>query len=285
MHVQVARRAIGDVLSVCRTSYPATAARWLTSLVTQLPECTRSSSLRPADRGWAHAGARFRTSTGAAVSLPADYTAGAREMYCRDVYFRGGMTMPRNGWVIDLGANCGLFSVWAALTGAQVVAVEAQHGFSAKILSLAAHNGVTERVHVEVALAGGGTVPGADVGDLADDQFWSSASHAGPARPADTSIPQLMWTYGIDRVDLMKMDIEGGEFAVLAEGEDLRWLERVDQLALEVHRDHGDVPLLIERLRHHGFAVELRDNDGHRVAAASGHLDYAYCRRSVNNHK
>ena len=40
-------------------------------------------------------------------------------MYCRNVYLRTGLTMPATGWVIDLGANRGLFSVWAAVTGAQ----------------------------------------------------------------------------------------------------------------------------------------------------------------------
>jgi FkbM family methyltransferase len=271
---------MGDVISVCRTAYPADAAHWITSLVTTLPECTRSSSMRPADQGWLRAGARFRTSTGAVVSLPGAYSAGAREMYCRNVYLRSGLRMPTAGWVLDLGANRGLFSVWAALTGAQVVAVEAQRGFAADILGLAEHNGVAERVHVEVAMAGGVTISGGTVGDIADDDIWRSASHADAARPAGVSVPGLMSAYRIDRVGLIKMDIEGGEYAVLAAGEDLRWLERVDQLVLEVHPSHGDAAALIERIRLSGFTVDLRDNDGLRVGAGSVSLDYAYCRRS-----
>jgi FkbM family methyltransferase len=279
MYAHAARRAMGDVISVCRTAYPVDAAHWITSLVTKLPECTRSSSMRPADQGWLRAGARFRTSTGAVVSLPGAYSSGAREMYCRNVYLRSGLRMPTAGWVLDLGANRGLFSVWAALTGAQVVAVEAQRGFAAEILDLARHNGVIERVHVEVAVAGGVTISGGAVGDLADDDLWRSASHADPVRPAGVSVPQLMSAHRIDRVGLLKMDIEGGEFAVLATGEDLRWLESVDQLVLELHPNHGDAAALIERLRRLGFNVDLRDNDGHRVSGGSIGLDYAYCRR------
>ena len=30
----------------------------------------------------------------------------------------------------------------------------------------------------------------------------------------------------------------------------------------------------------HGFAVDLRDNEGTRVCVASSRLEYAYCRRS-----
>jgi biotin operon repressor len=53
----------------------------------------------------------------------------------------------------------------------------------------------------------------------------------------------------------------------------------VDQLALELHRGFGDTAALIERLRRHGFAIDLRDNDGRNTASASDHPDYAYCRR------
>ena len=200
-------------------------------------------------------------------------------MFCRDVYLRAWLIMPSSGWVIDLGANCGLFSVWAACNGAEVVAVEAQHGFADEIRGLAARNGVSGRVHTEVAMASGMIASGAAVGVLADDHRWSASSHGAASRPADVSLPQLISAYQIGRVGLLKMDIEGGEFAVLAEDEDLGWLDAVDQIALEVHRGFGDVSALISRLRRHGFMVDLRDNDGGRIADASEHPDYAYCRR------
>jgi FkbM family methyltransferase len=278
MDVQLARRAAGDVRSVCRSASPGAATRWVAALAAHLPECTRSRSLSPADRTWARSGARFRTPSGAVVSLPAGYTAGAREMYCRNVYLRTGLRMPAGGWVVDLGANSGLFTVWAAVNGAQVVAVEAQQGFAGEIRGLAEHNGVADRVHVEIALAGGVASPGGTVGVVADDVRWAATSHGAPARPADVSVPQLMSAYRIERVGLLKVDIEGGEFAVLADG-DLGWLQGVDQLALEVHPGFGDRAALVARLRGQGFTVDLRDNGGGRVAAASDHLDYVYGRR------
>jgi FkbM family methyltransferase len=278
MDVQLARRAAGDVRSVCRSASPGAATRWVAALAAHLPECTRSRSLSPADRTWARSGARFRTPSGAVVSLPAGYTAGAREMYCRNVYLRTGLRMPAGGWVVDLGANSGLFTVWAAVNGAQVVAVEAQQGFAGEIRGLAEHNGVADRVHVEIALAGGVASPGGTVGVVADDVRWAATSHGAPARPADVSVPQLMSAYRIERVGLLKVDIEGGEFAVLADG-DLGWLQGVDQLALEVHPGFGDRAALVARLRGQGFTVDLRDNGGGRVAATSDHLDYVYGRR------
>lgn len=277
MDTRVARRAFGDIRAVCRAMSPTAAGRWVASLIAHLPECARSRSLSPADHRWARFGARFRAPNGAVISLPATYTPGAREMYCRNVYLRTGLTMPSAGWVLDLGANHGLFSVWAAVSGAQVVAVEAQHGFATEIQNLADHNGVGERVHIEIAMASGAIASGAAVGILADDHRWATTSHGGATRPADVSVPQLMAAYRIDRIGLMKVDIEGGEYAVLAEGEDLRWLKQVDQIVVEVHRGYGDAAALIERLRDYGFVVDLRDNDGLAITTAD-HPDYAYCR-------
>jgi FkbM family methyltransferase len=278
MHVRTARRAVGDVVSVCQNACPASAARWIGALATSLPKCMVSHSLQPADRHWARVGARFRTPTKTIISLPPCYTPGAREMYCRNVYLRTGLTMPTSGWVVDLGANQGLFSVWAALAGANVVAVEAQQGFAAEISDLAVHNRVAPRVHIEIAMASGVTVSGATVGVVADDQQWAMTSHGAPTRPADVSLPELMATYRIDRVGLLKVDIEGGEFGLFADS-DLIWLEKVDQIALEVHCDFGDARYLIDRLVDHRFDVDLRDNDGQRVPVTSRGLQYAYGRR------
>jgi hypothetical protein len=160
----MSRRAVADILSVCRHARPASAARWLTSFAAHMTECQSTQSLVPADRIWVRTGARFQPPGGPVISLPGAYTAGAREMYCRNVYLRTGFVMPRTGWVLDLGANRGLFSVWAALAGAQAVAVEAQQGFEPEIRRLAAHNGVSDRVHVQIAIAGGTVTAGANAG-------------------------------------------------------------------------------------------------------------------------
>jgi FkbM family methyltransferase len=278
-NARVALRAIADIGSVCRHTRPASAARWLTSLAAHLTECRSTRSLVPADRIWARTGARFKPPGRAVISLPGAYTAGAREMYCRNVYLRTGCVMPHSGWVLDLGANLGLFSVWAALAGTQVIAVEAQQGFAPEIRRLAAHNGVGSLVNVEIALVGGIVTAGAAVGVVADDQRWAATSHGSPQRPAGVSIPQLMSAYQIGRIELLKVDIEGGEFAVFGSDEDLRWLDQVDQVVMEVHPSFGDAAALIARLRKHGFATDLRDNAGTRVSATSDRLEYAYCRR------
>jgi len=279
MSARPVHQVLRDFTSVCQRTSLVTAARWTATLAARLPECAKNRSLRPADQSWALAGARFRTSTGAVVALPGAYTAGAREMYCRNVYLRTGLVMPNTGWVLDLGANCGLFSVWAALSGARTIAVEAQYGFAQEIHHLAVHNAVNERIHIEIATASGVKTSGSEVGQLGDNQVWSLTSHGGPTHPVDRSVPELIAAYDIDRVGLLKMDVEGGEFAILAADEDLTWLHHVDQLAIELHGSHGDVPAMIGRLRGAGLAVDLRDDFGRRAPATSSSVAYAYCRR------
>lgn len=279
MIANAARRLIIDVGAVCRHTSPGSAARWAGSLALHAPSCLSARSLVPADLAWARGGASFRTADGLAISVPPDFTAGAREMYCRNVYLRTGLTMPTDGWVVDLGANCGLFSVWAALSGAHVVAVEAQQGFAWRIEELAQHNNVADRVHIEIAMAGGVTTPGSSVGVLADDRLWAAASHSTPVRPASASVPDLIAKYLIGRISLLKMDIEGGEFAVLSADENLDWLQHINQLVLELHPGFGDSIALMARIRAHGFAVDPRDNDGRRLDTTSPSIDYVYCRR------
>ena len=281
LDTRMARRGGADILAVSRHACPVTAARWITGLASRLPQCAQTRSLGPADRAWARSGGRFKTSTDDLVALPPRYTSGAREMYCRNVYLRTGLAMPtRADWAIDLGANVGLFSIWAAVSGAQVLAVEAQSSFAPLIRTLAAHNGVTGRVHVEIGIIGGVQVPGETAG-LATQHFQrSAASPAAPEVPVNLTMEGLMSKYGIERIGLLKADIEGGEFALFAPGEDLGWLGRVDQMALEVHPEHGELPLLTSRLGEAGFSVDLRDNDGKWTSAASGRAEYAYCRHA-----
>ena len=73
----------------------------------------------------------------------------------------------------------------------------------------------------------------------------------------------------------MKIDIEGGEFAVFGGREDLGWLDQVDQVVMEVHPEWGDAAALVDRLRRRGFTASLRDNEGTRVSATSRRLEYA----------
>jgi FkbM family methyltransferase len=262
-----------------RCADPVSALRWLLALAATLPTVIRTRSLVTADRAWVGRGGVFKPA-GTTVRLPGSHTPGAREMYCRDVYLRSGLTMPAQGWVLDLGANRGLFSVWAACAGAQAVAIDAQQRFADETRLLAEANDVADRVHTLTAMVSGDARDARPVGVLADDARWASATHAVGERPGSVSIHEVMTQHGIDRVGLMKVDIEGGEFSVFSPLGDLSWLDRVDQIALEVHPPFGDVGAVVQTLRGHGFSVLLEGNEGEPVGDdEAGAAAYAYASR------
>jgi hypothetical protein len=184
----------------------------------------------------------------------------------------------RAGWVNDLGANRGLFSVWTAVNGAQVVAVDAQRGFGPEIERLAEYNGVGERVHVEIAVASGMHTSGPAVGVVADDRRWATTSHGAPERPADVSVPELMFKYRIDRGRAAK-----GRHP-------RRRVRRLRRRRPSVARRHRPARLRassefrISCIANRPnpspcFVTDLRDNEGMRVGVNSSRLEYTYCSR------
>lgn len=78
------------------------------------------------------------------------------------------------------------------------------------------------------------------------------------------TLNQVFERLGLQRVDLLKMDIEGEEYAALATASD-ELLKQIDQLIVEFHHhciDHvtiADNEAVIRRLRTLGFGVHTRD--------------------------
>ena len=114
--------------AIARVSGTRTGLAFLRAVLLNLPEIMRSRNLVAADL--AMAGAQWPYSLqGVRLELDGRFFAGAREMYCRQVYFpTPAFSLNRNTFVVDLGANAGLFSILAALAGCKVIAVEAQAG-------------------------------------------------------------------------------------------------------------------------------------------------------------
>lgn len=139
--------------------------------------------------------------------------------------------------VIDLGGNVGMASVWFLNTfpRAKVITVEANPGnFSSLEANLRPYG---DRA---IIVKGGAwwrqaplaLVRGKDEGD-------SSVREALPTDDPATlmdgwDIPALMSRAGFDRIDLLKIDIEGAEVDLLLKNAS-RWLPKVRNLSIEFH--------------------------------------------------
>jgi len=96
-----------------------------------------------------------------------------------------------------------------------------------------------------------------------------------PTAPADRkarsfTIDTLMKMHDIERIDFLKMDIEGAESKVLDSSAE--WMQKVNTINVEAHFDHISTEECRHRLEKAGFEVTIGKNDpkwlwGHRNGA------------------
>ncbi|MFJ9890372.1 FkbM family methyltransferase [Streptomyces sp. NPDC091287] len=185
--------------------------------------------------------------------------------------------------IIDMGSNIGLSPLYFALSypDAGIAAVEPV----AENLELLRANREGNRSDWQVLQAAVADRPGTVT--LYPSGWWSSSStvrsvaeqrSSHPHRPESrlvrpaveveaVAVPEVFERVGWDRVDILKMDIEGAEEAVLL-ADDTSWLDRVGVLAVDIHGKYVDRLSLVSALAAHGFVQ----------AAESGHHSAVFVR-------
>jgi len=185
--------------------------------------------------------------------------SGVREMYCKDVYLRPfDLSRIRFRTVIDAGANIGLFTIFAAKRAARVISIEPQtEVFSPALSALRADNQpLGEIVHVPGLLMGSrdaGHFPDGMMTWLERSELTTAVLRSDLDKAKSMSIPDVMTRFVAGRVEFMKMDIEGFEFLVFDDAD--QWLNRIDNIAMEVHPEVGDPREIEATLLRQGFDV------------------------------
>ena len=139
--------------------------------------------------------------------------------------------------VLDAGANTGFSSIYFAnrFPDAQIVALEPEQ---TNVDLLRKNTGFCERIHPEQLALWNENVD-LDVVDWFGKCGFRTKSHGEQmAREVcgavpGISVPALMARYGWEKIDFLKMDIEGAETTVFSG--DLGWLDHVGVLAVELH--------------------------------------------------
>jgi len=177
--------------------------------------------------------------------------------------------------IVDAGANIGFFALWAARNApaARILCIEPAPDTYERLVENIRRNGLQDRVTcVQAALAGVAEVRAMEVG-----QPKSQARRVLPNSPngnnkspvLTATLAQVLEEHGFNSVDLLKMDIEGGEFeTLLSTPEEV--LRRVDSVSLEYHPDvEGYTPAqLLHHLEQVGFRIksDRRNREGFGVA-------------------
>ncbi len=184
---------------------------------------------------------RYRLNRGDMQSL--------REVWIDEVYRLPFEVAPKH--LVDLGANIGLSSVWLARNYGctTIVAVEP----SPENARLARMNLELNNIPAEVVEAAVGASDGTVY--FQEEQESNLGHVASSGRP----VRQVSMRTLLERlppgseIDVLKMDIEGGEGPLLEATADLAWLGRVRSIIAETHRDVIDHPALVRTLESKGF--------------------------------
>ncbi|ATW50689.1 FkbM family methyltransferase [Streptomyces peucetius] len=208
-----------------------------------------------------------------------------REIFLDEIYrfpYEGHCARPVRR-IVDMGSNIGLSPLYFALMypDADIAAVEPVTENVELLRANRDSNGSGWQVLQAAVADRPGTVT------LYPSGWWSSSStvravaerrSSHPHRPESrlgrpavevkaVTVPEVFERAGWDRVDILKMDIEGAEEAVLLAA-DTSWLDRVGVLAVDIHDKYVDRRPLVSVLAAHGFVQ----------AAETGHHSAVFVR-------
>jgi len=179
-----------------------------------------------------------------------------------DIFVRRSLaftTPARAPRILDCGANLGLASLFfkRSYPAARITAFEADPQIAEMLASNLARNGAAD---VEIVGAAAWIADG-DVtfhADGADSGAIASHALAAPGRALTVPAIRLADWLARERIDLLKLDVEGAESAVLADCEPA--LGNVGAILLEVHEfdpDRRRAPATLELLERSGFAYAV----------------------------
>lgn len=166
----------------------------------------------------------------------------------------GQFTMDREpSVVIDAGAYIGDTASYflSRFRGAKVIALEP----NPRSFELARRNLSSYRERCILMPAALWTEDG--VVCLSEGELGAQVTETGMSVSA-VSMPSILESLDLEMIDILKMDIEGAEYEVLASGAQ-SWMRRVEWILLETHGSAGTVETL-KVVKNAGFACHLYRN-------------------------
>lgn len=168
-------------------------------------------------------------------------------------------------FIVDAGANVGMFTIYAArkAPGARIGAIEPFPSTFERLERAAASNKLTGVTCLKAALgreSGEALMPTDEMGSQFRQVVTGGCATALAVRVM--SLGEALESLNLDRVDLLKMDIEGGEYpSLLHATPDVLW--RIGRICLEYHpSDNCTFTDLAEHLKNNGFRCTFHRYDG-----------------------
>ena len=220
------------------------------------------SALRGHDRA---ALVDLRTADGLTITMRQNYGDASTigEIFLDDCYVRY-LTLPPNPLVIDIGGFIGDFALYAVkrLGARRVIVYEPSPRNWALLLKNIANNGYEDRIEpVNKAVTDGRN---AMMNVDAPDEYQCMVSAYCPRDQPLRAVPgislgQLLRDHTIESVDLLKIDCEGGEYAIF-ESTPADVFSRIRNIVFEYHTIDGGwarLESVKQQLRRQGYALRM----------------------------
>ena len=156
--------------------------------------------------------------------------------------------LPGDAAILDLGANigCTMLHFASIFPNARIVGVELDHdNFQLAKKNMRAFWDRCSLVHAAVWKEDGEV-------EYGGTEAWGLHVEPGGSKrvPAKT-IQSLMSENSMEKIDYLKMDVEGAEHAIMNGNTD--WLLKTNSIKIEVHNDDQMIPQFIDMLKNAGF--------------------------------
>ena len=225
------------------------------------------------------------------------------EIFKRERYLHSGFELRPNDVVVDIGANIGMFALWAApqVQRGRIICVEPNPAAFACLRLNAEQNQLNHVTLVNAAVGRDG-----DPIQLCYHPGWEAMAYSAELRPpwfytnsrsgrlvrwltcrlsgepnpveqlvvaARISIDRIIDEHQLNAINYLKLDCEGGEFEILRNLSDRAW-QQIERIAVEYHEFGPDLhhAELVKILERNGFSVEVERAFNEWVAAHMLHV-------------
>lgn len=250
------RQYLSDLFGLSEVMGLVQAIRFVGLSATNLPDILRARNLTIVDKAMGPGPYRVKprhASGTRSISLEApNIVAGIREIWVRHCYLGPGiLSIERDDDIVDLGANVGAFSLYAASMApfGRVVGLEMQEDLVEIARSQIAVNALGSRVQV----VHGAVAPG--TGLVASLRQENPNSWCAPS----ISIDDFMIQQNLAKIDFLKVHTEGSDFGLFdpEEKHGLDFLDATRKISMEVHQNYGDVDGIKGALTGRGYQVQI----------------------------
>ena len=234
------------------------------------------------------------------------------EIFAKQSYLNFGINVPDDACIFDVGANIGLFTLFASQLAQRTTIYSFEpippifqllrlntevYGLNAKLFecglsSVSETSSFTYYPNVSL-MSGrfadatadsevvktfvtqqqqGSELPAAQLDELIAERL-TSENFTCQLK----TLSEVMRDEGVSKIDLLKIDVEKGELEVLAGIDDADW-SRIDQIVMEVHDLDGRVRKVTELLSSRGFTVNVQQD----AALEQTNLYNLYASRNAN---